>query len=93
MNVRTTPGGSCGRLPSQPADKLGSPEPVSQKMASSHSRERAGQLDSEDHLAFLREEFNIPSKAQIASTRLADKSGQWHTLKISISVSWWACFG
>ncbi|KAH8909848.1 kynureninase [Coniochaeta sp. PMI_546] len=43
-------------------------------MVSSHSRDRARQLDREDPLAFIRNEFNIPSKAEIASTRLVDKT-------------------
>ncbi|KAJ9158423.1 Kynureninase [Coniochaeta hoffmannii] len=43
-------------------------------MASSHSRDRARQLDKEDPLAFIRDEFNIPTKAEIASSRLVDKS-------------------
>jgi kynureninase len=42
-------------------------------MASSHNRERARELDSNDPLAFTRSEFNIPTKAEIASTRLSDK--------------------
>jgi kynureninase len=36
------------------------------------ARERAQGLDREDPLAFTRSEFNIPTKAQIASTRLPD---------------------
>ncbi|KAK4165366.1 pyridoxal phosphate-dependent transferase [Cladorrhinum sp. PSN259] len=36
--------------------------------------ERAAQLDKDDVLAFTRSEFNIPTKAQIASTRLPDSS-------------------
>ncbi|OIW33639.1 kynureninase [Coniochaeta ligniaria NRRL 30616] len=43
-------------------------------MASSHRRDRARQLDREDPLASTRSEFNIPSKAAIASNRLVDKS-------------------
>lgn len=34
------------------------------------ARERARALDRDDALAFTRSEFNIPSKSQIASTRL-----------------------
>ena len=36
------------------------------------ARDRARALDREDQLAFTRSEFNIPTKAQIASTRLTD---------------------
>lgn len=49
-------------------------------MVSSHNRDRARQLDREDPLAFARSEFNIPSKAEIASTRLVDKTGNSHML-------------
>lgn len=35
--------------------------------------DRARELDKDDSLAFTRREFNIPTKADIASTRLADK--------------------
>lgn len=34
--------------------------------------ERAQQLDRDDPLAFTRAEFRIPTKAEIASTRLAE---------------------
>jgi kynureninase len=36
------------------------------------ARERARALDRDDPLSFTRSEFNIPTKAQIASTRLPD---------------------
>ena len=35
--------------------------------------EKASQLDREDPLAFTRNEFRIPTTAEIASTRLADQ--------------------
>jgi len=38
--------------------------------------ERARSLDQEDVLAFARKEFNIPTTAEIASTRLADPGPQ-----------------
>ncbi|KAK4661632.1 Kynureninase (L-kynurenine hydrolase) [Podospora pseudopauciseta] len=37
---------------------------------SGNARERARQLDRDDELGFLRDEFNIPTKGQIASTSL-----------------------
>jgi kynureninase len=40
--------------------------------ASMDARERARALDRDDPLSFTRSEFNIPTKAQIASTRLPD---------------------
>lgn len=36
------------------------------------ARKQAEALDNEDPIAFIRDEFNIPTKAQIASSRLAD---------------------
>ncbi|KAK4241882.1 pyridoxal phosphate-dependent transferase [Achaetomium macrosporum] len=39
-----------------------------------NARERARELDRDDELAFTRSEFNIPTKAQIASTRLPDSA-------------------
>ncbi|KAK1781635.1 pyridoxal phosphate-dependent transferase [Copromyces sp. CBS 386.78] len=36
------------------------------------ARKQAEALDNEDDIAFTRDEFNIPTKAQIASSRLAD---------------------
>ncbi|KAJ4304276.1 Kynureninase (L-kynurenine hydrolase) [Collariella sp. IMI 366227] len=38
------------------------------------ARQRARALDQDDPLAFTRSEFNIPTKAQIASTRLPDSA-------------------
>ncbi|KAL2017881.1 hypothetical protein VTK56DRAFT_1585 [Thermocarpiscus australiensis] len=38
------------------------------------ARERARELDRDDPLAFTRSEFNIPSRTQIASTRLPDSA-------------------
>ncbi|KAK4192054.1 pyridoxal phosphate-dependent transferase [Podospora australis] len=38
------------------------------------ARESARQLDRDDELAFTRPEFNIPTKSQIASTRLPESS-------------------
>ncbi|KAH6849863.1 pyridoxal phosphate-dependent transferase [Chaetomium sp. MPI-CAGE-AT-0009] len=38
------------------------------------AQERARALDRDDPLAFTRSEFNIPTKAQIASTRLPDSA-------------------
>jgi kynureninase len=38
--------------------------------------EAAKVLDSEDPLAFMREEFNIPTAAEIASTRLVDSGSR-----------------
>lgn len=36
---------------------------------------KAQALDGDDSLAFTRSEFNIPTKTQIASTRLPDSGG------------------
>ena len=36
---------------------------------------KAQELDRDDPLAFTRNEFNIPTKTQIASTRLPDSGG------------------
>ena len=42
----------------------------------SPAMEKARSLDQEDPLAFARSEFNIPTRAEIASTRLADPGSQ-----------------
>jgi len=42
--------------------------------------DRARQLDKNDPLAFTRDEFNIPTKSEIASARLVDKICKWHML-------------
>ncbi|KAK3990210.1 pyridoxal phosphate-dependent transferase [Cladorrhinum sp. PSN332] len=51
---------------------------IAQNMSStsviSEAIQRAAQLDKDDVLAFTRSEFNIPTRAQIASTRLPDSS-------------------
>ncbi|KAK4152858.1 pyridoxal phosphate-dependent transferase [Chaetomidium leptoderma] len=46
----------------------------SNSAAIADARERAQALDRDDSLAFTRSEFNIPTKAQIASTRLSDSA-------------------
>ncbi|KAK3333620.1 pyridoxal phosphate-dependent transferase [Cercophora scortea] len=43
-------------------------------IAVAEAREQAKALDREDPLAFTRAEFNVPTTAQIASTRLAEDS-------------------
>ncbi|KAK4232076.1 pyridoxal phosphate-dependent transferase [Podospora fimiseda] len=43
---------------------------MSSASVTSEAIQRAAQLDKDDVLAFTRSEFNIPSRAQIASTRL-----------------------
>lgn len=42
-------------------------------MSFEKSRDRARAQDRDDPLSFTRAEFNIPTKAQIASTRLGEK--------------------
>jgi kynureninase len=41
-------------------------------MALEEARRRAVQLDSDDSLKHIRDEFLVPSKADIASSRLGD---------------------
>lgn len=43
-------------------------------------------MDKEDPLAFIRDEFNIPTKAEIASSRLVDKSGELQTFGRSYTI-------
>lgn len=79
LSSKRCPEGHCkrglhGREAESPA-----PSAMSPAHTTAAARERARALDREDPLAFTRNEFNIPTKAQIASTRLPDPGATPHT--------------